>query len=208
MYSKKHSKKKFDYLSKEMASLIVSFLFLSEVKNESKFNYRQIRNEYFDIWIHFYTRWHDKKKILLNLTLLYVAGQIYIARTLYTIGNNVTVIGHNRPLWAWELRRHDDTDKKQTNVWLTPLFTLLKVCTLHKTQQWDKNWSKQPPVSMGVKAPWRYWWKANKRLIDTTLSNKITRVPSHELPQFLVFYEGHFLTFYKKLDGIHKELME
>ena len=54
--------------------------------------------------------------------------------------NNERKIGQNSPLWAWELRRHDDTDEKQTNVWLTPL------CQI-----------------------------------------KITRVPSHELPQFLVF---------------------
>ena len=78
--------------------------------------------------------------------------------------------------------------------------------TLHTRQQWDKNWSKQPPVSMGVKAPWRYWWKANKRLIDTTLSNKITRVPSHELPQFLVSTKVTFLIFYTRscrwIDGI------
>ena len=30
----------------------------------------------------------------------------------YTIGNNATEIGRNSSLWAWELRRHDDTDEK------------------------------------------------------------------------------------------------
>ena len=30
-------------------------------------------------------------------------------------------------LGAIQIRRHDDTDEKQTNVWLTPLFTFLKV---------------------------------------------------------------------------------
>ena len=50
------------------------FLVMSVCNNVSKFEYRPIRRQYFDIYIHFEflrTYLHDKKKTLLNLALLY-----------------------------------------------------------------------------------------------------------------------------------------
>ena len=51
--------------------LKIAFFNLSMCKNESKYEGQPIRKQYFDIWIHFYA-WYDNKKIILKLALLYI----------------------------------------------------------------------------------------------------------------------------------------
>ena len=101
-------------------------------------------------------------------------------------------------LGAIQIRCHNDTDEKPTKVWLTPLFNFIKVPCIQ-----DNNETK-----IGQNSPLWAWELRRHDDTDEKQTNvwltplcqiKITRVPSHELPQFLVSTKVTFLIFYKKL---------